>query len=109
MPSGFPVPVTIGNPAPVVVPLTTVGDENEVLAGIPTASLDITYGDPELHELCQEETDPIYRLGTCDATVFIGLGVIKPSSVLPFVPELIEEQVMPVRGLAHHEVELVGV
>ncbi len=109
MPGGLPAPVTIGNPLPVVVPLTTVAGESEVLAGIPTASLAISSGDPALDARCQEKTDPIMRLGTCDATVFIGLGVIKSGSVLPLVPELIEEQVMPVRGLGQHEVELVGI
>ncbi len=109
MPGGLPVSVTIGNPAPVIVPLTTPADESEVLAGIPAASLDISLADQALQEMCQEESDPILRVGTCDATIFIGLGVIKSGSVLPAVPELIEEQVMPVRGLGQHEVELVGV
>nr|MBV6629596.1 hypothetical protein [Oceanococcus sp. HetDA_MAG_MS8] len=111
LPGGLPVPVVIANPAPVVVPLTTAGDGSEVLAGIPTATFTLTRGDPILDEFCLEESDPLLRLGTCDATVFAGLGVIRLGSgeLLPLVPDLIEEQVIPINGLGTHEIEMVGV
>lgn len=111
LPGGLPVPVTLANPAPVVVPLTTAGAGSEVVAGIPTASLSLTRGDASIDAFCQEETDPVLRLGTCDATVFVGVGVVRtsPSGLLPLVPDLLEEQVLPLNGLGTHEVELVGV
>lgn len=109
LPGGLPVPVLIDNPLPVVVPLTTAGDGGAVLAGIPTASLTISRGDPVLDGFCQTETDPILRAGTCDSVVFVGVGVIKFGELIPLLPELIEEQVIPVRGLGSHEVELVGI
>lgn len=109
LPGGLPVPVTLGNAAPEIVPLTVAGNGSEVLAGIPTAELSVSLGDPALDAQCLNETDPILRLGTCDATIFVGLGVIKLSSALPGAPELIEEQVLPVRGIGTHQLELVGV
>ena len=109
LPGGLPVIVALDNPAPIIVPLTTAGEGSEVLAGIPTATLTVSRGNEALDALCQEETDPLLRVGTCDSTVFVGLGVIKLGELIPLVPELIEEQVMPVRGLGVHEVEMVGV
>lgn len=111
LPGGLPVPVVIANPLPVIVPLTTAGAGSEVVAGIPTATLTLTRGNEALDALCQEETDPLLRLGTCDTTVFVGLGVVRTGlgELLPLVPDLLEEQVQPIRGLGTHEVELVGV
>lgn len=109
LPGGLPVPVIIGNPAPVIVPLTTAGNGGEVVAGIPTAAITISRGDPMLDSLCQAATDPVLHLGTCDSTVFLGIGVIKTGSVIPVIPELLEEQVIPVRGLGDFEIELAGV
>lgn len=108
LPGGLPVPVTLGNASPQIIPLVASAD-TEVLAGIPTAQLTLSLGDAALDAQCLTETDPILRLATCDATVFVGLGVIKLGSALPGVPELIEEQVLPVRGIGSHELELVGV
>ncbi|MGJ8668262.1 MAG: CocE/NonD family hydrolase [Oceanococcus sp.] len=109
LPGGLPVLVTLANPVPMIVPLATAGAGGEVLAGIPTAQLTVSRGDASLDEFCVEETDPILRAGTCDTTVFVGLGVIKTGELIPLVPELIEEQVMPVRGIGEHNVEMVGV
>ena len=106
LPTGLPVPVAIASALPVIVPLTTIGAEGTVLGGIPTAVLDISRGDGNLDALCQAATDPVLRLGTCDATVFVGLGVIRAGSTQP---ELIDEQTFPVRGLGHHEIEMVGI
>lgn len=109
LPGGLPPVVTIENPIPVIVPLTTAGEGGEVIAGIPTAQITISRGDAALDDFCVEEMDPILRLGACDSTIFLGLGVIKTGELIPVVPELIEEQVMPVRGIGSHEVEMVGV
>lgn len=111
LPGGLPVAVPIASPVPMIVPLTTAGAGGEVIAGIPTATISITRGDPLLDSLCQDSTDPILHLGTCDSTIFIGVGVIKLGSIIPIVPELLEEQVIPVRGLRSEsfEIELVGV
>lgn len=109
LPGGLPVPVTLGNLAPVVLPLAAAGAGGEVVAGIPTASLTVSYGDPLLDGLCQGETDPVLHAGTCDTRVFVGLGMIRTSSAIPGAPELLDEQVLPLRGIGQHDVELVGV
>ncbi|SFM11232.1 alpha/beta hydrolase family protein [Marinobacter zhejiangensis] len=103
---GTPVPVLLGaNPIPVMVPLTSV-TEDGVIAGIPTATLTMGTGVAELDALCLDESDPILHLGTCDAMMFVGVGIIRNGFA---VPELIDEQVMPVRGFGEHNVELVGI
>ncbi len=109
LPGGLPVPVTIGDASPQVVPLRSAGEGSEVIAGIPTADIRISLGDASLDAQCQDSTDPLLQAGTCDATIFVGLGVIKLGSGVPLAPELIEEQVLPVRGVGEHQVELVGV
>ncbi|MDC0662573.1 alpha/beta hydrolase [Marinobacter sp. SS21] len=101
-----PVPVVLGaNPVPVIVPLTTLEDDG-VIAGIPTATLTVGTGLESLDEQCLEATDPILHLGTCDAMMYVGVGVIRNGLS---VPELIDEQVMPVRGFGAHDLELVGI
>jgi len=109
LPGGLPAVVPIASAVPVIVPLTAAGEGGEVIAGIPTAHISVTRGDPVLDSLCQEATDPLLHLGICDSTIFVGLGVIKTGSVPPLVPELIDEQVMPVRGIGEFDIELVGV
>lgn len=101
-----PVPVVLGaNPVPVIVPLTTL-ESDGVIAGIPTASLTVGTGLEALDAQCLEATDPILHLGTCDAMMYVGVGVIRNGLS---VPELIDEQVMPVRGFGAHDLELVGI
>ncbi len=90
---------------PTIVPLETLTEE-AVVAGIPTASLTVSTGLPELDSQCLDSSDPILQLGTCDAIVFAGVGVIRSNQL---VPELIDEQVMPLRGLGVHELELTGI
>lgn len=102
-----PVPVLSG-PAgtlPTIVPLATMESE-AVLAGIPTATLALSTGLPELDAQCLESSDPILHTGTCDAIVFVGVGVIRSNQP---TPELIDEQVQPLRGLGEHEAELTGI
>ena len=43
--------------------------------------------------------------------MYVGLGVVRllGGELVPGVPDLIEEQVMPLNGLGTHSVELVGV
>lgn len=101
-----PVEVLLGaNPIPVIVPLTAL-EEDGVIAGIPTASLTLGTGLAELDSQCLDESDPILHLGTCDAMMYIGVGIIRNGLN---VPELIDEQVMPVRGFGEHNIELVGI
>lgn len=111
LPGGLPVPVTIGQLVPTVVPLTSISEISEVVGGIAKLSVNLASGVPGIDALCQMATDPFLRLATCDATVFVGLGVmtVSTSGKPPLVPELIDNQVMPLRGLGDHEVELVGV
>ncbi len=109
LPGGLPVPVTLNDPQPMLVPLRAIDTGGDVLAGIPTAQITVSFGDPTLDGLCQSQTDPVIRFGTCDSTIYLGLGVIKTGEFAPLVPELIEEQVIPVRGLGEHHIEMVGV
>ncbi|TYC59407.1 peptidase S15 [Marinobacter sp. BW6] len=90
---------------PTIVPMATL-DSEAVLAGIPTATLTVSTGLHELDSQCLESSDPVLQAGTCDAIVFVGVGVIRANQP---TPELIDEQVLPLRGLGDHEVELTGI
>lgn len=90
---------------PTVVPLLTL-EEDAVIAGIPTADLKLSFGDMTLDDLCLDTSDPILKLGTCDAVLFVGIGVIKGGAG---APELIDEQVQPIRGLGSHTIQLTGI
>lgn len=106
---GNPLPASVligaAGITPTVVPLETL-DTEAVIAGIPTASLRVSTGLPELDSQCLESSDPILHAGTCDSIVFAGVGIMRQD--LP-VPELIDEQVHPLRGLGQHTVELTGI
>jgi len=103
----LPVTATTGAGAllPAIVPLTTLPEE-AVIAGIPTLGVTVGFGVPELDALCLDESDPVTATGTCDAILFVGVGVIRSGLS---VPELIDEQVQPLRGLGRHSVELTGI
>lgn len=103
----LPASVLIGaaGVTPTVVPLQTLASD-AVIAGIPTASLSISTGLPELDAQCLESSDPILHAATCDSIVFAGVGVIRQNQG---VPELIDEQVHPLRGLGQHTVDLTGI
>lgn len=101
-----PVTVLAGvNPLPTQVSLTTL-DEEAVIAGIPTADITLSLGSETLDSLCLEESDPLLGVGTCDAIVFAGVGVIRGGIN---APELIDEQVQPLRGLGRHQIQLTGI
>ncbi|WBU42194.1 MULTISPECIES: alpha/beta hydrolase [Marinobacter] len=105
--ASLPVSALIG-PAgvlPTIVPLTTM-PEDGVIAGIPTVDLNVSLGLDTLDNACLESSDPILSLGTCDAILFVGVGVIKNGFG---APELIDEQVQPIRGLGSHQVQLTGI
>lgn len=111
MPGGLPVPVTLAQLVPTIVPLTSVAEGTNVLAGIPHLKVKVSRGAAELDALCQEAQEPLLRLGSCDSTVFVGLGLITASASgkIPVVPELIDNQVMPLRGFGDFDVDMVGV
>ncbi len=90
---------------PTLVPLTTLENDG-VIAGIPTATLKVGAPLSDLEARCMEESDPVFATGTCDAILFAGVGVIRQGMSLP---ELIDEQVQPVRGFGEHDVELTGI
>ncbi|MEK6806133.1 MAG: neutral/alkaline non-lysosomal ceramidase N-terminal domain-containing protein [Pseudomonadota bacterium] len=95
-----------GQATPAVVPLLTVADANGlIVAGIPQAT--ITVSTPQMvNDLaCGVGTIPTLRTG-CDSIVFVGLGK-KASDAATWT--LIDDQIMPVRGLGEHSVDLVGV
>lgn len=81
--NGLPTAVDLG---------ITIGTQGEVLAGIPHVSVDIT----KLVDALPGE--PI---------VFIGLG--QTHFGIPGVYDLIDNQVTPVRGVGHFDLDLVGV
>lgn len=111
MPGSLPVPVTLGQLAPTIVPLTSVAEGTNVLAGIPHLKVKVSRGAAELDALCQDAQEPLFRLGSCDSTVFVGLGLITASASgkIPLLPELIDNQVMPLRGFGDFDVDMVGV
>ena len=102
-PLGTPVPALTGlaGAVPTLVPLGTL-QQDAVLAGIPTldVSMDLPFG-----EYCQQTTDPVTGTGTCDAILFAGLGVLRSNGVA----EVIDEQVLPLRGLGVHQTNMVGI
>ncbi|MDX1633514.1 MAG: alpha/beta fold hydrolase [Marinobacter sp.] len=105
---GIEAPVTVlagANPVPTLVPLTTISDD-AVIAGIPTADMTLSFGSELLDSQCLESADPLLGLGTCDAILFAGVGVIKSGLG---IPELIDEQVHPIRGLGRHQIQLTGI
>lgn len=112
MPGDLPVPVTLAQLAPTIVPLTTIGNASEVIAGIPRLKVTVGRGVEALDDLCMPAMDPLLRLGSCDSTIFVGLGVIPlaaKGSRLPLVPELLDEQVIPLRGFGEFEIDMVAV
>lgn len=104
---GLPVLAASGlaGAVPTVVPLTTIR-QNALIAGIPTATLRVSYGNVILDSLCQNSIDPLLNTGTCDSILFVGVGRIRPT--LP-VPELLEDQVTPIRGFGTHQIQLAGI
>lgn len=111
LPGGLPIPVLIGQLAPMVIPLKSIDQSSEVLAGIPRLNVSVGFGNAALEELCSQPVDPLLRLGSCDSTVFVGLGVVTLSGggKIPVIPELIDNQVIPLRGFGQHSVDMVGV
>lgn len=107
-PGGLPVTVLNGAAGilPAIVPLTTVEEDVNAIAGIPTAEITLSRGSEALDAACLDASLPALPLGTCDAIVFVGLGIIRAN--LP-VPDLIEEQTRPLRGIGTHAVDLTGV
>lgn len=98
-------PIGVLGAVPTLVPLLTV-EEDAVIAGIPTAELSLSLGDAALDELCLDSSDPMAATGTCDAILFLGVGVVRGGAS---IPELIDEQVQPVRGLGSHRIQLTGI
>lgn len=107
--AGLETPATVligaAGVAPTLVPLTTL-DQDGVIAGIPEATLTVSTGLPALDDQCLAESDPLLHLGTCDSIFFVGVGVIRSGQL---VPELIDEQVQPVRGLGQHSLDMTGI
>ncbi|AXQ28515.1 hypothetical protein D0B54_07375 [Solimonas sp. K1W22B-7] len=88
--------VTVGqdNSQTTTVPLLTVSDVSNVLAGIPT--LDVTLTDPD---------NPSARGG--DTIIYVGIGQKHLLGLTPW--DLVDNQLTPLRGLGHHRVEMSGV
>lgn len=104
--AGGPIRALAGpEPLPVMVPLLTL-PEDAVIAGIPTINAKLSSGLSFIDNACLEESDPLLGLGTCDAILFAGIGVMRPGML---VPELIDEQVTGLRGYGEHNLELVGI
>ncbi|MES1944118.1 hypothetical protein PC39_08384 [Salinisphaera sp. PC39] len=90
------VPVGVAGAAgsvypPRAVELGMVGPGGDVLAGIPRAQLTVTYSG---------------GVGDADAILFAGIGVRGQDEA---EWRLVDDQIMPLRGLGDHDVSLVGV
>ncbi|WP_162932310.1 CocE/NonD family hydrolase [Solimonas sp. K1W22B-7] len=83
---------------PTVVELGIVaGDNGDVLGGIPRLEIDI---------------EPLAGAAAGEPVIFAGIGhkrALLPNLPLPLVWDLVDNQVMPIRGSGHHEIDLVGV
>ncbi|TAJ52499.1 MAG: hypothetical protein EPN60_04930 [Nevskiaceae bacterium] len=92
---------------PGVVPLFTVqAADGLILAGIAQAEIQLSTPQMVNDLACEQAQLPTLRTG-CDAIVFVGLG-LKKAGASDYV--LIDDQVLPVRGLGHHaDLSLVGV
>lgn len=102
VPNGYEAVAAATQP-PAALPLGRVGEAGAILGGIPTARL--TVADLAGRSTCELELDP-YAPG-CDPIVFIGLGKRAGGESRW---QLIDDQIMPVRGLKDQAViELVGV
>lgn len=98
--------------APAVSPISLPAGVN-VLAGIPTATLEIAPpADGAMNPLCSQlvsgaASSPVGVLGLelgCDPVLFVGLGVNRNGAW-----RLIDDQVRPVRGFGKRHVEFNGV
>lgn len=108
VPQGAPAVLAFAAPLPLpqVAELFTVREgQSLILGGIPQAS--ITLSSPQMvNDLaCATAGVPTLRTG-CDAVVFVGLG-LKKAGASSYT--LIDDQVLPVRGLGSHAVSLVGI
>ena len=100
--SGYEAVATATQP-PLALMLGKVGEEGAVLGGIPTMKL--TVSDLTGNSVCDNALDP-FAPG-CDPIVFVGLGKRAEGESRW---DLIDDQVMPVRGLKDQAViQMVGV
>ncbi|WP_372777453.1 CocE/NonD family hydrolase [Litorivivens sp.] len=90
-----------------VFPLVQVTSDNgAILAGIPLAQLTVSTPQTVNDTACAMGSVPGIRVG-CDSISFVGLGVKRADSDSW---QLIDDQIMPVRGIRHHDnIEMVGV
>ena len=93
------------NLIPRVINLTTL-QEDGIIAGIPTAELTVSHSALNLLTRCNDPADAFLDQGTCDAILFVGVGVTRKGKL---IAELIDEQLVPIRGIGTHQVELVGI
>lgn len=93
--------------APTFIPLENLPDDLAGVAGI--GALDVTLSLPLLGvpAYCDEAVDLPEELPAtgCDAIVHVGWGARIGSAA----PRLIDDQITPLRGLGHHQVDMVGV
>lgn len=90
-----------------VIPALVVDDDNgAVLAGIPQLDITVSNANPLLAPACLEGGLPVIGTG-CDSIVYVGVAV---RSAGQDQWRLVDDQIMPVRGLGLHEdIDLVGV
>lgn len=85
--------------APVVVDLgITAGASGDVMAGIPHVDIEVS--------------DPIGAAAVAgrEPTIFVGIGHIRAASPeTATVPDLMDNQILPVRGFGKHDVDLLAV
>lgn len=89
-----------------IAPLLTVSDSNGlIIAGIP--QLDIAVSTPQMvnDEACALAEVPTIRTG-CDSILFVGIAIRNAGGEW----RLLDDQIMPVRGLGDHaDIDLVGI
>lgn len=102
VPNGAPGISNLTGNLAVVAPLLSVTEEM-ILAGIP--QVDLTIADPTeaSEQFCDSSGDN--SLG-CDSITFVGVGV-QVSGAPNY--SLVDDQILPLRGLGQHSVDLVGI
>lgn len=90
-----------------VAPALVVDDDNgAVLAGIPQLDIVVSNANPLLAPACLDGGVPVIGTG-CDSIVYVGIALRRAGQT---GWQLIDDQIMPVRGLGlHQDIDLVGI
>lgn len=87
-----------------VQPLMTASSDDQIIAGIPTMSVNVAALDPSL-QMADCPVAPL-KVGACDPIFYIGIGLQRAGSANW---QLVDAQLTPVRGFGAHAVDMNGI